>query len=236
MIQVKGWALGRPANDPRLHRLWERGERFRHLGSPESRVSDVSIFDRLARVYDLLMPPADATPLINGFGVASGQVETILDIGGGSGRATRALDNNPIVCDAARGMLERAREWDLDVVQTDAGKLPFRDQSVDAVMIVDAFHHFQEPAPTIKEVKRTLRPGGVVVIREFDPRTLRGRVIEWGESRFGFDSAFYSPTQLEERVGSTGLETQILDRGFTYTLVGKRTMHNQQGTEDRSGG
>lgn len=42
----------------------------------------------------------------------------------------------------------------------DAAVLPFADASFDAVMCMDAFEHFPEPALAASEFRRVLRPGG----------------------------------------------------------------------------
>mgnify|MGYP000356768839 CR=1 FL=1 len=56
---------------------------------------DVRFFDRFASAYDLLMPPANADALAAGLQFADRPVERLLDVAGGSGRATVALDVSP---------------------------------------------------------------------------------------------------------------------------------------------
>lgn len=182
---------------------------------------DVPVFDRFARLYDAVMPAADPEPLQRALNRAEGTVETVLDVGGGSGRVATVLAADPIVIDASRGMLSRAREKGAPVMQGDAGRLPIRSGSADAVVIVDAFHHFPAPEATLQEARRVLRSGGVLVIREFDPETLRGMAIEFSEWLVRFGSTFYRPETLQELATEAGFETIIQDRGFTYTLVGK---------------
>lgn len=195
---------------------------------------DVGAFDRLARLYDLAMPSADRRVLARGLSAAERDVERVLDVGGGSGRAARALREPPderpgspeaagrdfVVVDAAPGMLSVARRHGLPAVCGDAGRLPFRDASVDAVVIVDALHHFLDRRAAVADAAAVLRPGGVLVVREVDPTTVLGRVVVAAERALGFDSSFLPPDELAALLAEVGLAPAVPDRGFGYTVVG----------------
>ncbi|MFB6082329.1 MAG: class I SAM-dependent methyltransferase [Halanaeroarchaeum sp.] len=183
-------------------------------------VHDVPFFDRVAPLYDLVLPETDAAPLREGLGHAERVVEDVVDLGGGTGRAARALDHEPVVLDASEGMLAKARRYDLEGVRGDVRQLPFPDDAVDAVVSVDAVHHFPAVPDVIREVERVLAVGGALAVREFDPSTLRGRGLVWGEHRFGFESTFFTVAELVEQFEAAGLETTVLERGFVYTVVG----------------
>lgn len=184
-------------------------------------LGDVSAFHRFARAYDLFMYGADPEPFRVGFDLAGRSVERVLDVGGGTGRAVRSLSGvRPVVVDAARGMLAQARQHGLSTVQGDAAQLPVADESVDAVLVVDALHHMADVDGVVAAAERALRPGGVLVIREFDPTTLRGRGLVLAERVVGFDSRFLSPEDLRERVSAGGLDASVPDRGFGYTVAG----------------
>ncbi len=167
------------------------------------------------------MYAADPETLRVGLTLAEGPVETLLDVGGGTGRASRALDvPRPVVVDAARGMLREARGHGLATVQGDAARLPVADESVDAVLVVDALHHMGDVDGVIAAAERAVRPGGVLVIREFDPTTLRGRGLVAAEHLVGFDSQFYAAEALRDRVAAGGFDASVPDRGFGYTVAG----------------
>ncbi|WP_255149951.1 class I SAM-dependent methyltransferase [Halorarius halobius] len=180
---------------------------------------DVSLFDRFARLYELGMPAADADRLEAGLAFGTGPFERVLDVGGGTGRAARALGDATVI-DAAQGMLTEARASGLDAVQGDAGRLPVRTGSVDAVIIVDALHHFPDAAAAIEDAARVLRAGGVLVVREFDPGTWRGRGLVRMEHLVGFDSTFYTADDLAGLMADAGLVTFHPERGFAYTVAG----------------
>jgi len=199
-------------------------DELRHLSGP-----DVTRFDRFARLYDLAMPSADAATLERGLGYATRDVDRLLDVGGGSGRAASAL-GGAVVVDPARGMLTEARDAGNTPVRGTAERLPVRDESVDAVTIVDALHHFASPERAVAEAARVLRPGGVLVVREFDPQTLRGRALVALEHAVGFDSRFFDSATLLETIREAGLSAFRPEAGFAYTVVGVKPPSRKQGT------
>jgi len=185
-------------------------------------VDDVDSFHRLATLYDRLMPGARAGPLAEGLARAARPVERLLDVAGGGGRAGRAVTPAAVVVDAAPGMARVARGRGHDAVVGDATRLPVRTRSVDAVLVVDALHHVPDHAAALAECRRVLRPGGVAVLREFDPATLAGRALAAAEHAVGFGSTFRTPDALAALVADAGLEAAVVDRGVGYTVVGKR--------------
>jgi demethylmenaquinone methyltransferase/2-methoxy-6-polyprenyl-1,4-benzoquinol methylase len=184
-------------------------------------LGDTATFDRVSRFYDWLAPSADAAEFREALSFADREVERVLDVGGGTGRGADALGaRERIVADAAAGMTRQARRKGFDAVRADAAALPFVAESADAVLVVDALHHFGDPDQAVREAAQVLRPGGVLVIREIDPTTLVGRLTEFGEHRFGFDSTFFVPEELGRRVADAGLDAKFRTDGFEYTVVG----------------
>ncbi|MFB6221147.1 MAG: methyltransferase domain-containing protein, partial [Halolamina sp.] len=94
--------------------------------------------------------------------------------------------------------------------------------TIDAVVVVDAYHHLPDQAAALAEAARVVAPGGVVVIRDFDPTTPVGRLIEAGESLFGMASRFADADDVAAALTRAGLHSRVLDRGTTYTVVGRR--------------
>jgi ubiquinone/menaquinone biosynthesis C-methylase UbiE len=95
--------------------------------------------------------------------------ETVLDLGTGSGYALRALRETADIgrgygLDASPEMLRNARSYTDDpavgFLRGDFGSLPLAGNSVDHVWSMEAFYYAQEPAETLREVRRVLRPGG----------------------------------------------------------------------------
>jgi demethylmenaquinone methyltransferase/2-methoxy-6-polyprenyl-1,4-benzoquinol methylase len=183
-------------------------------------VHDVPHFDRVAPLYDLVVPSTDPAPLSAGLARASGPVERAVDLGGGTGRASRSLTAQSVVVDASQPMLAEAKAHDHPSVRGDVRAVPLATDSVDAIVTVDALHHLPDVETVLAEAKRVLRPGGVMVIRDFDPQTIRGRALALAERVIRFDSTFVDPDSLAEMLTSAGFDPSILDRSFAYTVVG----------------
>lgn len=83
-------------------------------------------------------------------------------------------------------LAKRAREDGLKNVRVlvtggeDLHEIP--DSALDLVISVSSFHHFADPIKALEEMKRTVRPGGAVYIR--DKKT--GRVFKHGSEGEGF--------------------------------------------------
>lgn len=179
---------------------------------------DVRAFDTFAPLYDLFMPPADTLALRKGLACADRDVERIVEVGGGSGRVAREV--GATVVDPSEGMLRRARGRGLETVRGVAEALPLADDSVDALVIVDAFHHFPDHEGALREAARVLSDGGVLVITEFDRSTRRGQLLDVGERLVGFDSTFYSAEELQAAIEDAGLDARPVEYGFGMTIAG----------------
>ena len=188
---------------------------------------DVRFFTRFARLYDAAMPPARRGPLRRAVASASRPVERVLDLAGGPGRSVRAVDaNERVVADAAPGMVRRAKTAGLAAVVADAGRLPFRGDTFDAVLLTDALHHLPDRSAALAEAHRVCRAGGVLVVRDFDPRTVRGRALVAVERLVGFDSAFARPGDVAARCRDAGFDASVRDEGFSFTVVGEKREGN----------
>ena len=96
---------------------------------------------------------------------AAGQGRRILDVGGGEGYLSQALEARgyEVVCIAAPGSVNsnfparvRLIEADLDVETPDLGRFPF-------VLCGDILEHLRDPAATLRWVRVLLEPGGRLV-------------------------------------------------------------------------
>ncbi|WP_083864931.1 methyltransferase domain-containing protein [Nocardia brevicatena] len=115
--------------------------------------------------------------------LAVGSGERALDVGSGTGSevlefAARVgargeavgVDPNPAMLAVAR---ERAEEAGASArfVEGTAYRLPFPDDSFDAVRCERVFQHLDDPAAATAEIARVLRPGGRVLLVDSDWRT-----------------------------------------------------------------
>ena len=98
--------------------------------------------------------------------------QTILDLAAGTGSSSIVFLKpgvRVIASDFSKGMLQvgKKRHPELEFVYADATKLPFADESVDAVTISFGLRNVQKPKDALKEMFRVLKPNGRVVICEF---------------------------------------------------------------------
>ncbi|MGY1820653.1 class I SAM-dependent methyltransferase [Geodermatophilus sp. SYSU D00079] len=120
-------------------------------------------FGSVAAGYAQLRPsyPADAVTFLVGE-----RPRRVLDLGAGTGLLTGvllALGHEVVAVDPAEGMLAELRTRHPGVVAVAGGAeaVPLPDAAVDAVVAGQAAHWFQ-PATAAAEMRRLLRPGGVV--------------------------------------------------------------------------
>lgn len=187
---------------------------------------DVAFFNRIRPLYDLFMPATDPEPIRRGFAMAKRPLDQVVDLGGGTGRVAGALTgpDDPetrIVVDISHGMLRGAREAGLGVIAGDGRALPLSSASLDGIVIVDALHHMPDRDTVLRECKRVLAPGGVLVIRDFNPNTIRGRGLVFSERAVGFDSRFDTPDAIAARCTDAGFLSRVIENGFTFTVAGR---------------
>ncbi len=143
----------------------------------------VAVFERAGReVYDRRHEIVEATGAWNGAAVA--------DIGAGTGLFTRLFarhvgpQGKVYAVDISRtfvkNILRTARAEGLHnvegVVNTQSETLLPPD-SIDIAFVSDTYHHFEQPHAMLASIRRALRPGGVLVIVDFE-RT-EGRSSAW---------------------------------------------------------
>lgn len=100
----------------------------------------------------------------------------ILEAGCGTGlllaEAAR-VGRSAIGLDLSRGMLERARERGLSIVQGSLTHVPLPDASVDLVYSMKVLAHVPPIREAITELARITRPGGHLLLEFYNPRSLR---------------------------------------------------------------
>ena len=123
----------------------------------------------------------------------------VLDVGCGTGYTTAGvlkrgnveeavgLDMNPVQLKRARRNL-RGQKRRVSISRGDADKLPFVDESFDAVISVGAIEYFPDPDRTVKEFARVVKKGGAVV--------LGGPELGWFR-KIALNRVFYTPSAEE---------------------------------------
>lgn len=134
----------------------------------------------------------------------------VLEVGCGSGAFTtyiaRAIGKQGKVnaLDIQQGMLNQLKEKlsnpqnndidNIELINASAYNLPFKNNSFDLVYMISVFQEIPDGIKALNEVKRVLKPGGILAISEFftDPDyPLRSTTIKQGEQGgLKFESIF----------------------------------------------
>lgn len=194
---------------------------------------DAHTFDAISPLYDRLRPSVSPAVIELGLAFAERPIERLLDVGGGPGRGAEATDvPDRIVVDPAPGMLRAAAQRGLATTRAYAETLPFADDSADAVLFVDSLHHVDAPNQAITEAARVLRPGGVVVIREFDPTGRFGRMMFALGRIVGLHSQPLTSESVAVMLESSGFAPSVLEDRFRFTAVGVMEREGDMSEED----
>ena len=141
-------------------------------------ISSKEYFDEVAHEWDRmresLYSEAVRERAFEAAGVRKGKVAA--DIGAGSGFVTEGLIRQGvkvIAVDQSEAMLAEMRRKfagveGIDYRLGEAGRLPIEDEAVDYVFANMYLHHVESPPAAIKEMARTLRPGGRLVITDME--------------------------------------------------------------------
>ena len=102
--------------------------------------------------------------------------EKVLDLAAGTGVSSTAFAEagaQVVPCDFSIGMLQAGKKVrpELPFVAGDGTRLPFADDTFDAVLVSFGIRNFVDPVAGLREMARVTRPGGRVVVCEFSTPT-----------------------------------------------------------------
>ncbi len=144
------------------------------------------VFDSVAPKYDLMNDLMSGGLhrlwkrfALNRTGLRPGQ--RALDVAGGTGDLAAGMSrqvgpsglvvltdiNASMLAEGRRRLIDRGIVGNLRLVQADAEKLPFRDETFHCVTIGFGLRNVTDKLAALKSMTRTLRPGGRLVILEF---------------------------------------------------------------------
>lgn len=186
------------------------------------------LYDLYARRYDAIKkfdPEWDQTALVEPLlaalddqGVAPARRPLVLDVATGTARlplallASPAFDGYVIGLDYSRRMLEVAAEKlgaapdaaRARLLYQDARRLPFDDNTFDAVTCLEALEFMPDQNTVIAELVRVARPGGVILLTNRKGRHLMpfktqrsARLAERLVERFGLDAVRVEAWQVD---------------------------------------
>lgn len=178
---------GQTLADP--HQQSDKADRVRQMFTAIAGSYDVN-----NRVHSFMLDQRWRRHTVRRAAVREGDV--VVDVACGTGDLAEAFARTPasavIGVDFTHAMLERARDRQrllqdhpankLFYVEGDAMALPLDDACCDVVSIAFGLRNVQRPEAAIAEFARVLRPGGRLVILEFDRPRLAP--VRWGHDLY----------------------------------------------------
>ncbi|HEX2979198.1 MAG TPA: class I SAM-dependent methyltransferase [Anaerolineaceae bacterium] len=189
----------------------------------------INHFDFVAPWYDRVAHTDDPEPYRSLLAVSGG---TLLDAGGGTGRVGALLAkwaDQVVVVDVSMGMLRQAGTKDaLRLTRAEVESLPLANESIDRIVMADAFHHVRDQAGVIQEMWRVLRPGGRIVIEEPNIHTFPVKIIAVVEKLLLMRSHIRTPEAIAAYFKSfPHCQVSITYRGY---VVFVQIVKNEVGT------
>ena len=211
-------------------------------------------YDRYARLLSLGQDPRWRRFLVER--IEAGPADTVLDVATGTGAVARELIRQKgcrvVGVDVSPDMLAEARRRlppEVELLEVSAERLPWTDGSFDGLTFTYLLRYVADPAATLCELARVVRPGGTVASLEFGvPRgpwrplwelyvrvvlPAAGRAISPGWHEVGrflgpsiraFHERWPLPRQLElwREAGFADVHAQRLSLGGGLVLWGRR--------------
>jgi ubiquinone/menaquinone biosynthesis C-methylase UbiE len=145
--------------------------------------------------------------------------DRVLDVGAGDCRLAARL-HEKVGCAVVPVDVEDFNQTELKLTLFDGQRLPFEDQSFDAVLLVFVLHHAEDAAAVLAEARRVSR-SRIIVLEDvttswWDRMMFRGfhRWLAWSE-KISYPHHEYRPAEWTRLARSLGLkerETRIAGR------------------------
>jgi malonyl-CoA O-methyltransferase len=181
-------------------------------------------FGAASRSYDAAawLQSAARDELLSRLSLLRAPPAAVLDLGAGTGLAARALKRRfrsaaVTAVDIAAPMLELARGhsrfWrPIRCVLADARELPFEDASFDLVFSNLMLQWLVPPDAALAEMRRVLKPGGLLLLSSFGPETLRELRDAWQAGDDGVHvNEFIDVHDLGSALARAGFAEPVLD-------------------------
>lgn len=216
--------------------------------------------EQVIRMFNQIAPRYDFLNRILSFGIdkiwrkrlvklaARSKASVILDVATGTGDLALALTKNePAIIyavDISTKMLQLAEKKvqkknlqnTIILKEADSESLPFENNTFDLITVAFGVRNFENYLEGLKEMKRVLKPGGMVLILEFSNPELFPikqlynfyfhRIIPLFAACFSSDKEAYNylPASVVKFPEGQSFENKLLDLGFKDTISYKQTL------------
>ena len=166
-----------------------------HAGPSPRKLEAIELFRELPRRYDELsaalsswqdprwrralveeLRPADGDRVLD---VATGTGMVAAEILARAGCSVTAVDQSAAMLARARARFAGAAAGRIELLEGEAEQLPFPDASFDGLSFTYLLRYVDDPAATMRELARVVRPGGRVASLEFG-------VPPWAPARYAW--------------------------------------------------
>jgi len=89
-----------------------------------------------------------------------GYIVPLAELVGGSGKVY-ALDIHPLAIQKVQNIASKKQLTNVETILSDC-QTALPDNTLDAVLLYDAFHHLSDPDEVLKELHRVLKPDGIL--------------------------------------------------------------------------
>lgn len=111
--------------------------------------------------------PLKAGDFVADIGAGTGQFEKLLSERVGPEGKIFAIEVAPAFLPFMKARFQKEGLENVEVVKGEADKTTLKESSVNLVLIVDSYHHFDYPVKMIKDSAKILKPEGHLVIVDF---------------------------------------------------------------------
>jgi demethylmenaquinone methyltransferase/2-methoxy-6-polyprenyl-1,4-benzoquinol methylase len=139
---------------------------FAPLGSTYDRYAALLSFGQDPRWRRFLVSRVGVGPEARVLDAATGTAAVAIELAQRTGCTVVGVDQSPEMLAAGRERVRRAG-LELELVEGRAEALPFPDASFDALTFTYLLRYVDDPAATLRELARVVRPGGTVASLEF---------------------------------------------------------------------
>ncbi|MCJ7626290.1 MAG: class I SAM-dependent methyltransferase [Anaerolineaceae bacterium] len=147
----------------------------------------------------------------------------LLDAGGGTGRVSKHLESHIdqiILMDESKGMLQQVySKTRLQPICSEIEAIPLHSQSIDRIIVVDAFHHLKNQEVALREIWRILKHDGILLIEEPDIRQFGVKVLALIEKLLLMRSHFVPPGYFQKYFSNYSATIEIQEKGSTVWVA-----------------